>query len=181
MRRSRSPTSATERAAAALLLLALGASPVSVGSSAPTGDGGRIVLTADGAGHFWGTGTINGKTVRFMVDTGATNIGIGQSEAERLGLDWKKGEPGMSGTASGAVPVYYVSLGTVRVGDVQLYDIPATVLPSQMPFVLLGNSFLNRFQMRRENDKLTLERGGRRQPFAGAVSRWNAMWSLSAR
>ena len=139
--------------------LALGASPVSVGSSgAAPGGGSRIVLTADGAGHFWGTGAINGKSVRFMVDTGATAIGIGQAEADRLGIDYKNGEHGLSGTANGAVPVYHVSLATVRVGDVQLYDVPATILPSQMPFVLLGNSFLNRFQMRRENDKLTLDR-----------------------
>ena len=141
------------------LVLALGASPVSVGSSAPAaGAGMRIVLTADSAGHFFTGGTINGKSVRFLVDTGATTVGIGQGEAERLGLDYRKGAPSYSGTAAGVVPVYHVSLGAVRVGDVQLYDVDATVLPSQMPFILLGNSFLNRFQMKRENDKLTLDK-----------------------
>src|SRR5689334_3095781 len=141
------------------LVLALGASPVSVGSSAPAaGAGARIVMTADSAGHFFTGGTINGKSVRFLVDTGATTVGIGQGEAERLGLDYKKGAPSLSGTAAGVVPVYHVSLGAVRIGDVQVYDVDATVLPSQMPFILLGNSFLNRFQMKRENDKLTLDK-----------------------
>jgi len=141
------------------LTLALGASPVSVGSSAPAGGAGaRIVMTADSAGHFFSGGSINGKSVRFLVDTGATMVGIGQGEAERLGLDYKHGPPLMSGTAAGVVPVYRVSLGAVRIGDVQLYDVEATVLPSQMPFILLGNSFLNRFQMTRENDKLTLDK-----------------------
>jgi len=141
------------------LTLALGASPVSVGSSAPAaGAGARIVMTADAAGHFFTGGTINGKSVRFLVDTGATMVGISQSEAERLGLDYKKGAPLMSGTAAGVVTVYHVSLAAVRIGDVQLYDVDATVLPSQMPFILLGNSFLNRFQMKRENDKLTLDK-----------------------
>jgi len=139
--------------------LALGASPVSVGSSAPAaGAGARIVMTADSAGHFFTGGTINGRSVRFLVDTGATMVGIGQGEAERLGLDYKHGAPLLSGTAAGTVTVYHVSLGAVRIGDVQLYDVDATVLPSQMPFILLGNSFLNRFQMKRENDKLTLDK-----------------------
>jgi aspartyl protease family protein len=141
------------------LTLLLGASPVSVGSSAPAaGSGARVVLTADSAGHFFTSGTINGKTVRFLVDTGATNVGISQGEAERLGLDYKHGAPGMSGTAAGAVLVYHVSLASLRIGDVQLYDIDASVLPAQMPFILLGNSVLNRFQMKRENDKLTLDK-----------------------
>jgi len=115
-------------------------------------------MTADSAGHFFSGGSINGKSVRFLVDTGATTVGIGQGEAERLGLDYKKGAQSLSGTAAGIVPVYRVSLGAVRIGDVQLYDVEATVLPSQMPFILLGNSFLNRFQMKRENDKLTLDK-----------------------
>jgi aspartyl protease family protein len=40
---------------------------------------------------------------------------------------------------------------------VQIYDVPAIVSPAPMPFILLGNSFLNRFQMKRENDLLTLD------------------------
>ena len=91
-------------------------------------------------------------------DTGATNIGIAQSEADRLGLDYRSGRRGYSGTANGSVPVYLLPLDSIRIGDVQVYNVEATVLPGQMSHVLLGNSFLTRFQMRRENDKLTLER-----------------------
>ena len=64
----------------------------------------------------------------------------------------------MTQTANGAVPVYWCTLGSVRVGDVQVYNVEATVLPAPMTHVLLGNSFLTRFQMKRENDTLTLER-----------------------
>jgi aspartyl protease family protein len=46
----------------------------------------------------------------------------------------------------------------VRVGEATVYSVPAVVLPQPMPFVLLGNSFLSRFQMKRQNDQLTLER-----------------------
>ena len=139
--------------------LTLGGAQVNLGGSAPAESRtGQIVLTADSAGHFFTNGTINGKTVRFLVDTGATNIGIGQAEADRLGIDYRAGRRGFSGTANGAVPVYMVPIGSVRIGDVQLYNVEATVLPATMTHVLLGNSFLTRFQMKRENDKLTLER-----------------------
>jgi aspartyl protease family protein len=58
--------------------LRVGDAPVSVGRMAASGGGGqRIVLTADSRGHFMPQGQINGKTVQFMVDTGATGIGIG--------------------------------------------------------------------------------------------------------
>jgi len=139
--------------------LTLGSAQVNLGGSAPAESRtGQIVLTADGAGHFFTNGTINGKTVRFLVDTGATNIGIGQAEADRLGLDYRAGRRAFSGTANGAVPVYMLPIGSVRIGDVQVYNVEATVLPATMTHVLLGNSFLTRFQMKRENDTLTLER-----------------------
>ena len=60
--------------------------------------------------------------------------------------------------ANGAVPVHRVSLNVVRVGEVEVSNVEAIVMPAQMPYVLLGNSFLSRFQMRRDNDVLRLER-----------------------
>lgn len=138
--------------------LPLGGAPVNLGGAPEAGTGSRIVLTADGAGHFVTRGSINGSSVQFMVDTGATNVALGQADADRIGLAWKTGTPAYSMTANGVVPIYKVSLNSVRVGDVQVHGIAGTVLPGFMPFVLLGNSFLSRFQMRRENDQLTLDR-----------------------
>jgi len=138
--------------------LQLGGAQANLGGTASEGTGGRIVLTADGSGHFFTSGTINGRSVRFLVDTGATLLAISQAEADRIGLDYKNGQRGFSQTANGPVPVWRVSLGSVRIGDVQVYNIEATVLPASLPFVLLGNSFLSRFQMRRENDQLTLDK-----------------------
>ncbi|MGZ5156994.1 MAG: retropepsin-like aspartic protease family protein [Caldimonas sp.] len=138
--------------------LQLGGSPANLGGAASEGTGDRIVLTSESGGHFLTSGTINGRTTRFVVDTGATNVTIGQAEADRLGIDYKNGQRGFTSTANGAVPAYKVSLSAVRIGDVQVYNVEATVLPAPMPFVLLGNSYLDRFQMRRENDRLTLEK-----------------------
>ena len=56
------------------------------------------------------------------------------------------------------VPAYRVMLSSVRIGEVLVYNVEATVLPSSMPYMLLGNSYLDRFQLRRENDRLTLEK-----------------------
>lgn len=137
--------------------LRVGDAPVHVGGSAVVG-GQRIVLTADAAGHFLPQGQINGRSVQFMVDTGATLIAISESEARRLNLKFETGLPVRITTANGTVNAYQIQLGSVRVGDVQVYDVPAVVAPQPMPFVLLGNSFLMRFQMQRLNDQMTLEK-----------------------
>jgi aspartyl protease family protein len=146
--------------------LVLGGAPVNVGG-APARAGSaaagrpaatRIVMSAGSGGHYFTEGTINGRPVRFVVDTGATFVSLAQSEADRIGLDYKKGRRGMTATANGAVPTYVVTLDSVRVGDVTVYGVEAMVVPAQMDIVLLGNSFLNRFQMTSENDQMTLER-----------------------
>ena len=138
--------------------LRVGDAPVSVGSGARSGGGQRIVLTADGRGHFLPMGQINGRSVQFMVDTGATVIALGEEEARRLNLNFKDGRPVRINTANGTVNAYQIQLSSVRVGDVQVYDVAAVVAPQSMPYVLLGNSFLTRFQMQRQNDQMTLEK-----------------------
>ncbi len=140
------------------LRLAHGGAQVNLGGSDSAGGGSRIVLSAGSGGHFLTHGSVNGRSVRFLVDTGATNISMSQAEAQRLGIDYTKGQRGIANTANGQVVAHRVSLGTVRVGDVTVYNVDATVVPAQMDHLLLGNSFLSRFQMRRENDTLTLDK-----------------------
>ena len=138
------------------VLLRLGDAQVNLGGKASEGGGKQIVLTAQGGGHFHANGAINGQSVRFMVDTGATMVAMDKYEAERLGLDYKNGRRGITRTANGDVPVYATKLASVRIGDVLVYNVDAVVTPAPMPYILLGNSFLTRFQMKRENDTLTL-------------------------
>ena len=138
--------------------LQLGGAQVNLGGKASEGAGRRIELSAESGGHFFTSGTINGKTVRFVVDTGATSVSLGQAEAERIGLDYKSGQKLLMRTANGDVLAYRVSLASIRVGDVQVYDIEGTVLMTALPYVLLGNSYLSRFQMRRDNEHMTLEK-----------------------
>ena len=64
----------------------------------------------------------------------------------------------MMSTANGSVQGYRIKLDSVRVGDVEVFGVDAVVTPQAMPYMLLGNSFLTRFQMLRENDQMTLTR-----------------------
>lgn len=138
--------------------LQLGGAPVNLGRGASEGTGSRIVLTAGPGGHFVTSGSINGRAVQFMVDTGATTIAMSESDAERIGLKYKNGQRGYANTANGQIAIYKVSLDVVKVGEVQVYNVDAIVVPMPMQTMLLGNSFLTRFQMKRENDVMTLER-----------------------
>ena len=137
--------------------LRMGDVPASVAGGAPAASsGGRIVLPAGSGGHFLGQGLINGRPVTMLVDTGATSIAIGMSDADRLGLDYKNGVPIRLMTANGAANGWRVKLSSVRLGDVNVYEVDAVITPTSMPFVLLGNSFLSRFEMNRSNDQLVL-------------------------
>jgi len=137
--------------------LRVGEAPMRMGAAdAPKGN--KIVLSAGSGGHFITQGAINGRAVQFMVDTGATSVAMGVADAERLGIDYRKGQMARGNTANGAVTVYQVKLASVRIGEVEVYDVDAAVLPTGATHVLLGNSFLNRFQMTRFNDQLVLER-----------------------
>ena len=139
------------------VLLRLGDAQVNLGGKASEGGGKQIVLTAQSGGHFHANGAINGQSVRFMVDTGATMVAMDKFEAERLGLDYKNGRRGITRTANGDMAVYATKLASVRIGDVLVYNVDAVVSPAPMPYILLGNSFLTRFQMKRENDVMTLD------------------------
>ena len=133
--------------------------PVSIGGGGSSGGGGtRIVLPASSGGHFMAQGAINGRTVNFMLDTGATTIAMSAADAQRIGLDFSKGQPVRMNTANGVSQGYRVKLGSVRVGDVEVYDVDAIVSPEPMPYILLGNSFISRFSMRRDADQMVLEK-----------------------
>ncbi len=120
-------------------------------------DHATVVLPTDKNGHFMSSGSINGASVRFMVDTGATMVSMSVEDARRAGVNYLAGERGYSQTANGVTPVYKVKLGQVTLGDITLRDIDGVVHEnSALPVVLLGMSFLGKLEMRREGDSLTL-------------------------
>ena len=117
-----------------------------------------IFLEADGQGHFLTTGQINGASIRFLVDTGATFVSIGMSDARRMGIDVTTGEPGVSQTANGMSRIWRVRLDSLKVGDVVVHGVDAAVHANDLPVALLGMSFLNRMEMTREGSRLVLKK-----------------------
>ncbi len=128
-------------------------------ASQPSAPGGaKAILTADSAGHFLTTGSINGTSVRFLVDTGASTISLGAGDARRIGIDPGKGVVGYSQTANGVAQVSRVKLDMVRVGEIVLHNVDATIHQHDLPVVLLGMSFLHRMEMQRNGDTMTLKK-----------------------
>ena len=116
-----------------------------------------VALTPDKNGHFISSGSINGASVSFLVDTGATMVAMNVDEARRAGVNYLAGERGLSQTANGVTPIYRVKLAQVTLGDITLRDIDGVVHEnSALPMVLLGMSFLGKLEMRRDGDSLIL-------------------------
>ena len=119
---------------------------------------GKHVLTADGQGQFFTTGTINGVSIRFLVDTGASAVALGAADARRLGIDPGRGERMLSTTANGVVEVTRVKLDTVKVGNIVLHNVDGLIHRSELPFALLGMSLLNRVELQRDGGTMTLKK-----------------------
>ncbi|MFI8616249.1 TIGR02281 family clan AA aspartic protease [Acidovorax sp. NPDC077693] len=147
---------ATVEVKGAQRVLRLGEAPVSVGRKG--GSGRRVVLMADSRGHFLNSGMINGRVMQYMVDTGASSVAIGRADADRMGLNYLNGQPVRMNTANGVTQGWRIKLDSVRLGDVEVFGVEAVITPQPMPYVLLGNSLLNEFQMTRINNEMVLEK-----------------------
>lgn len=119
----------------------------------------RLTISKGAAGHYWVTGLVNGYSVPFMVDTGATTIAMNAQQAQRLGIDFKsKGSPVMVSTASGTEKAWRVYLNSVKLGAIEVLGVDAMVLDGEFPCdVLLGMSFLSRVSWREDQGALIVE------------------------
>lgn len=122
----------------------------------PTGSRQSVSLTADARGHYSAAGSINGYPISFLVDTGATTIAINAADAQRMGLDYRAGQMVGVGTAAGVIPAWRVTFNTVKVGSIALNQVEGMVLESGLNTPLLGMSFLNRMEMKRDGQSMTL-------------------------
>lgn len=132
-----------------------------IGSSFKKAEVGKIVTVApDQSGMYEVNGSINDFQVKFMIDTGATLISMNKHQAKRVGLQYKlEGRESVSSTASGLDKIYIVRLKKVKVGEIELRNIDAAVHDGDFPSViLLGNSFLNRVDMKRQGRILELQK-----------------------
>jgi aspartyl protease family protein len=129
-------------------------------SAAPSGSGDTVVLSPDSQGHYHTVGTINGRSVQFLVDTGASMMWLSADLATRLGVSWQKGETFTVQTAGGPKNAWRVLLPAVRVGGITLENVEAAVGEGAGvgDTVLLGQTFLARLSMMRDGNRLILSR-----------------------
>ncbi len=127
-------------------------------SAGVSSDRQSVTLAADPRGHFFSEGRVNGSHVRFLVDTGATVVALPAAEARRLGIDYRKGQPGFTNPAGGGVQVFRVRFDRVRLGEIELSGVDGVVIEQGLDIALLGMSFLNRVEMKRDGHTMTLIR-----------------------
>ncbi|MDQ6916571.1 MAG: TIGR02281 family clan AA aspartic protease [Pseudomonadota bacterium] len=146
-RKQASPATAADSATAAASPTAANYATAANRATVPTNERGDMVTD----------GEVNGMPVRFAVDTGATFITLPAREATRLGLDYRNGQKVTMETANGEMVAYRLKLDTVRVGELAVHGVDAVVTEgNSLPIALLGMSFLNRVDMKREGTILTL-------------------------
>ena len=132
-------------------------SPAAAAQTSPAAAANYAVVPTNDRGDLVADGEVNGMPVRFVVDTGATFITLPAREASRLGLDYHNGQKLVMETANGNVFAYRLKLDTVRVGGVAVQNVDAVITEGDsLPVALLGMSFLNRTDMKREGTILTL-------------------------
>jgi aspartyl protease family protein len=116
-----------------------------------------VSLYANQAGHFLGNLSVNGVSLKYLVDTGATTVAFNSGDAKYAKIDYEKGERVKVSTANGLVNAYMVKLNTLKIGTITLNNVEATVVEGGFPqVVLLGMSALNRLEMKRDNSIMTL-------------------------
>ncbi len=115
---------------------------------------GRIVLQRAADGHFHWRGQVNGVTVDFLVDTGASSTALPQALAERAGLK-PEGEI-RSHTAGGVVQGYRARADIALQGGLSAQQLPVTVLPA-LGAPLLGMDLLSKLRFTQVDGRLIIE------------------------
>ena len=104
---------------------------------------GTHTLSRDYDGHFYANANVNGRTIRMMVDTGASVIALTGADARAAGLYWDQSEVRPIGRgASGDVYGVVRSLDVVDIGGFTKHNVRAIVVPEGLDTSLLGQSYL---------------------------------------
>lgn len=110
-------------------------------------------------GMYLAVGSVNGYSVDFLIDTGASTIAFNAATAKRLGLNYLNAPAGMVQTASGLEKAYKITLDEVQIGDIKLHNIDAMVLDGPYPErTLLGMTFLGQVEISRTDERMDLRK-----------------------
>lgn len=121
---------------------------------------GRIVINLSRDGHFYVNTKVNGRSIRFLVDTGASDVALSLQDAKIAGVDVRSlnfNRP--YSTANGVIMGASTRLSEISLGGIKFYDVEASVNGAKLGVSLLGMSFLKRFSRYEVyRGKLILER-----------------------
>lgn len=121
--------------------------------------GGTVRLESDSRGHFQVDARVDGRTIDFIVDTGASSVVLRESDAAKLGIFPKPSDyTGRTSTANGVAKYAPVRLNRIEVNGISVYDVRAAVMPDEALNVnLLGMTFLSRVKFSHDHGRLVLE------------------------
>ncbi len=110
-------------------------------------ESGRIEVPRSVDGHYYLTVSVNGKPIRFVVDTGATDIVLTRSDAKRAGISENDLKfVGSASTANGVVRTAPVRLDSFAIGPIEDHRVRAWVNEGDLDTSLLGMTYLQRFE-----------------------------------
>ena len=116
----------------------------------------RVALERNRFGHYVTSGKINGKSVEFLLDTGATVVSVPERIALELGLE--RGPARVARTANGRIVTYATMLDSVEIGDIRLTGVGASINPhTAAGEILLGMTFLKQLELVQRGNTLTLK------------------------
>ena len=108
--------------------------------------------------HYVATGKINGQSVEFLLDTGASDVSIPGNLAK--GLNLKRGKSRIYNTANGVIRAYTTILKEVQLGNILVYNVRASINPNiRSDQILLGMTFLKQLEFTQKGNTLTLRQG----------------------
>ena len=118
----------------------------------------EYTVPMNGRGQYMTMASINGKIIEVQVDTGANTIALSRQHAERLGIQYRRGQPSRAATASGVVNSWNIMLDSVDVGGIAVPNVQASVIDANFPLtVLLGMTYLEHVEIRKAGDSLHLK------------------------
>lgn len=120
----------------------------------------EVMVNADNRGSFYANGQINGRSVRFLLDTGASSVAMNENQARSLGLDYAdKNKRIMVATAGGNQTGYRITLKQVSVGGISLTNVQGVVIKGNSPAVtLLGMTFLGQLELEHKQNLMVLRK-----------------------
>lgn len=103
-----------------------------------------VVLQREPDGHFYADAVVNGATIRFMVDTGASSVALTQADAQRAGMFYSANDFNQVGRgAGGDIALRPVTFDRIAVGSIEAQGVRGVVIGGDADMSLLGQSFLS--------------------------------------